>query len=181
MRILIVSLLAGFLLVVPGGGVAHAKTCPAPAYPSANGRYTSDIKARHLGCADAYKLLTKQYACRVKNGPEGRCVKLVMHFACREDRYSDFYSSDVRLRRQQCSNNRKKVSSVAHEPESRPLAPRRVWAPAIAATSLRVVGLDAGAEPRDHGAVGVDEELLEVPGRRRRPRPSRSGCSTSAR
>jgi hypothetical protein len=109
MRILIVSLLAGFLLVVPGSGLAHAKTCPAPAYPSANGRYTEGVKAKHIGCADAYKLLTKQYACRVKNGPEGRCVKLVMHFACREDRYSDFYSPSF-VSTVTCTSNRKKVT-----------------------------------------------------------------------
>ena len=91
MRIMVVSLLAGFLLVVPGSGAAHAKVCPAPAYPSTSGRYTDVIKAKHLSCADTYKLLTKQYACRIKNGPEGRCVKLVMHFGCREERFSDFY------------------------------------------------------------------------------------------
>ncbi len=109
MRILIVSLLAGFLLVVPGSGVAHAKTCPAPAYPSTAGRYTGDIKAKHLSCADAYKLLTKQYACRIKNGPTGRCVKRVMHFACTEERYSDFYAGYF-TSKVNCANNRKKVT-----------------------------------------------------------------------
>jgi len=109
MKALVVALLAGFLLVVPGSGVAHAKTCAAPAYPSVNGRYTSDIGAKHLSCEDAYKLLTKQYACRVKNGPAGRCVKLVMHFACREDRYSDFYSGTF-VSAVTCKNNNKKVT-----------------------------------------------------------------------
>jgi hypothetical protein len=109
MRTIVVALLAGFMLVVPGTGVAHAKTCPAPAYPSTAGRYTSDIKAKHIGCADAYKLLSKQYACRVKNGPEGRCVKLVMHFACREERYSDFYA-EYFTSKVTCSHNREKVS-----------------------------------------------------------------------
>ena len=109
MRILIVSLLAGFLLVVPGGGVAHAKVCPTPAYPSTSGRYTDVIKAKHLSCADTYKLLAKQYACRIKNGPEGRCVKLVMHFGCREERYSDFYSASF-VSSVTCTNKRKKVT-----------------------------------------------------------------------
>jgi hypothetical protein len=109
MRTLIVSLLAGFLLVVPGSGVANAKTCAAPAYPSASGRYTSDIKAKHLSCDDAYKLLTKQYKCRVKNGPMGRCVKRVMHFGCTEDRYSDFYSPSF-VSTVACGYNGKKVS-----------------------------------------------------------------------
>jgi len=109
MKTLVVALLAGFLLVLPGSGVAHAKTCAAPAYPSVNGRYTSDIGAKHLGCDDAYKLLTKQYACRVKNGPTGRCVKLVMHFACVEDRYSDFYSGTF-VSAVTCKHNNKKVT-----------------------------------------------------------------------
>ena len=109
MKTLVVALLAGFLLVVPGSGVAQAKTCAAPAYPSVNGRYTSDINAKHLGCDDAYKLLTKQYKCRVKNGPMGRCVKLVMHFGCMEERYSDFYAETF-VATVTCKHDRKKVS-----------------------------------------------------------------------
>jgi hypothetical protein len=109
MRILIVSLLAGFLLVVPGSGVAHAKTCPAPPYPSTSGVYNGDIKAKHIGCADVYKLLTKQYECRMKNGPTGRCVKLVMHFGCREERYSDFYAGYF-VSSITCTHKREKVS-----------------------------------------------------------------------
>jgi len=91
MKTLVVALLAGFLLVLPGSGAAHAKTCDLPAYPSASGRYVDGITAKHLSCDDAYKLMTKHYQCRIKNGPAGRCVKLVMHFGCREERFSDFY------------------------------------------------------------------------------------------
>ena len=109
MKTLVVALLAGFLLVLPGSGAAQAKTCAAPAYPSVNGRYTSDITAKHLSCDDAYKLLTKQYECRVKNGPAGRCVKLVMHFGCFEDRYSDFYDSSFSST-VTCKHDRKKVT-----------------------------------------------------------------------
>ena len=109
MKTLLVALLAGFVLVVPAGGIAHAKTCAAPAYPSVNGRYTSDITAKHLSCEDAFRLLTKQYACRVKNGPAGRCVKLVMHFGCVEERYSDFYAATF-VSTVTCKHDRKKVT-----------------------------------------------------------------------
>ena len=94
MRAVVVSLFAGLLFVVPVGAAQAAKSCPAPAYPSANGNYTtSSITAKKVTCANVDKLLTKHYQCRVKNGASGRCVKLVMHFACREERYSDFYDS----------------------------------------------------------------------------------------
>ena len=108
MRLLLVALAAGFLFVLPTAP-AQAAACAAPAYPSVNGRYTSEIKAKHLSCEKAYKLLTKQYTCRVKNGPAGRCVKKVMHFACMEERYSDFYSGTF-VSAVTCKHNNKKVS-----------------------------------------------------------------------
>lgn len=102
-------LVSGLLLVGPGGGAAHAATCAAPAYPSVNGGFTSEVKTTRVSCATAYELLAKEYRCRTGNGPSGRCVQKVMGFGCREQRYSDFYAATFAAT-VTCSRHHKKVT-----------------------------------------------------------------------
>jgi len=85
LRTLIVTLLAGFLLTVPGASTAHAKQCEEPAYPAPNGSFTN-LTAKKATCAKAARVAVKHYECRTKNGPTGRCVTKVKGFACVEDR-----------------------------------------------------------------------------------------------
>lgn len=84
-RPLLVALLAGFLLTVPGASAAHAKSCEEPVYPVAGGSY-SNLTAKKTTCKKATAVAKKFYSCRTKTGPTGRCVSLVKGFACREDR-----------------------------------------------------------------------------------------------
>ena len=109
MKTLLVALLAGFVLVVPAGGAAQAKTCTAPAYPATDGAFNPEVTAKHLSCAKAEKVMLKHYQCRTEAGPEGRCVhRINKGYACLEERYSDFYAPDYQAT-VTCKRNNKKV------------------------------------------------------------------------
>jgi hypothetical protein len=98
MRLILVSLLAGFLLVVPGSGVAHAKTCAAPPYPTDTGRFDGDVKAHNVSCKEAIKVVLKHYKCRTEKAQTGFCVhRIAGGYGCREERtnLTDVYFSAI--------------------------------------------------------------------------------------
>ena len=77
-------LFLGLLAVLPSS--AHAATkCAVPAYPSADGEYTS-VKVTKVTCAEGLKVVKAFYTCRTKHGASGRCVSKVRGYACREMR-----------------------------------------------------------------------------------------------
>jgi hypothetical protein len=107
MRTLLLTLLAGCFLVVPGAP-AHATSCAPPAYPAADGSFNPVVKASHVSCAKAGKVMLQHYQCRTEAGPMGRCVHRVKRYACQEERYSDFYAPDY-VATVTCKHGRKKV------------------------------------------------------------------------
>jgi hypothetical protein len=110
-RLILVAILAGFLLVVPGASTADAKTCEAPTYPVAGGTY-SGLTAKK--CKKATAVVKKFYACRTKTGPTGRCVSLVKGFACREERTTE--PTGAISAKVDCSKNKLKVSFRYSQP-----------------------------------------------------------------
>ena len=69
------------------------KACfPAPAYPMVAGAPTGTLKAvgaRGATCAVAKSVAVAYTRCRLANGVQGRCVKRVQGYACRETRTTD--------------------------------------------------------------------------------------------
>jgi len=107
LRTLFVTLLTGFLLVVPGASTAHAKQCDEPAYPVPNGSFTN-LTAKKTTCGKAARVAVKHYECRTKTGPTGHCVSKVKGFGCSEDRTTaptgDFYAKVT------CTKDKAKVA-----------------------------------------------------------------------
>ncbi len=48
----------------------------------------TSLKVLRVRCATGISVVRAFHACRLKNGPSGRCVKLVKGYACREQRTS---------------------------------------------------------------------------------------------
>jgi hypothetical protein len=98
MRLILGSLLAGFLLVVRGGGIAHAQPCPAPAHPVDTGHFDGDVGAHGVSCKEAAKVVLKHYKCRTEKAQTGFCVhRIAGGYGCREQRtsISDQYFSHI--------------------------------------------------------------------------------------
>lgn len=66
----------------------------------------TSLKVLHVRCATGISVVKAFHACRLKNGPSGRCVKLVKGYACREQRTSSptQFSATVT-----CAKDRKSV------------------------------------------------------------------------
>ena len=99
---------------------ATALPSPATAAPTATAAATCDVskvattlgptevlslKATKVTCKDAIKLVKAFHACRMANGPAGRCVKKVKGYACGEVRNGppDAYTSKATCRKGKAS------------------------------------------------------------------------------
>jgi SH3-like domain-containing protein len=66
----------------------------------------TSLKVLHVRCGVGISVVRAFHACRLANGPSGRCVKLVKGYACREQRTSSPAQFNATVT---CSKDRKSV------------------------------------------------------------------------
>lgn len=100
------------LLAIGSAPAAHAararyKSCDISDVATRLGpTEVTSLKVLNLRCGAGISVVRAFHACRLKNGPSGRCVKLVKGYACREQRTSSPTQFNATVT---CSKDRKSV------------------------------------------------------------------------
>ena len=78
-----------FALTIDGASAARARprSCDISKVADRLGPTSvTSLKVLNVSCRTGISVVRAFHACRLKNGPSGRCVRLVMGYACMEQR-----------------------------------------------------------------------------------------------